>query len=370
MTNEKWYALEEVENVVSPSLLVYPDRIEKNIQLMISIAGGTKLLRPHIKTHKTAEIIKMQLDHGINKFKCATVAEAELLAQCGAKDILLAIQIVGANIERFVSLIKKYPRSEFSTLVDNLDTLSKIGISAHLEKISICLWMDVNVGMNRTGIEPTDEAVKLYKTITEYEFLEAKGLHVYDGHIRNTDIVERKKHCDRAFDKVSKLKNSIENNGIIVETIIVGGSPSFPIHSNRGDVELSLGTTLLWDARYTELFPEMKFQKAAVLFMRIVSKPAPNIICLDLGHKMIACEMEFPRLHIIGLEDSQQIGQSEEHLVVETMRANEFEVGSVFYGVPMHICPTVAKYKNLLAVENGKVSGEWKVAARNQKITI
>ena len=104
MTDNKWYELEETENVVSPSLLVYPERIEKNIQLMINMAGGSHLLRPHIKTHKTAEIIKMQLDHGIDKFKCATIAEAELLAQCGASDILLAMQTVGVNIGRFVNL--------------------------------------------------------------------------------------------------------------------------------------------------------------------------------------------------------------------------------------------------------------------------
>lgn len=370
MTNKKWYELEEVENVVSPSLLVYPDRIEKNIQLMVEMAGGPHLLRPHIKTHKTTEIIKMQIDYGIQKFKCATIAEAELLAQCGVEDILLAMQIVGANIRRFFRLMKKYPDSKFSTLVDNQETLGEIGEIASLEKVSISLWMDINVGMNRTGIPPNKEAAELFKSLANHSFMEARGLHVYDGHIHDTDINERKERCDDAFEKVLDLKKSIENKGVKVETIVAGGSPSFPIHCERSTIETSPGTTLLWDARYEELFPEMKFQKAAILFMRIVSKPAPNIICLDLGHKMIACEMGFPRLHILGLEDGKQIGQSEEHLVVETLKAADFKVGDVLYGVPMHICPTVAKYENLLAVKEGKVSGSWKVAARNQKITI
>jgi len=165
MSSEKWYELKEIKNVVSPSLLVYPDRIEKNIELMLSMVGESSSLRPHIKTHKTAEIIKMQMGQGINKFKCATIAEAELLAQCNAQDILLAMQIVGANIRRFLSLIKKYPDSKFSTLVDNQDTLNEIGEIATEERIVISLWMDINVGMNRTGISPNEKAVELFESI-------------------------------------------------------------------------------------------------------------------------------------------------------------------------------------------------------------
>ena len=91
MADKNWYEIDTPEEIVSPSLLVYPNRIEKNIKLMIKIIGDVTRLRPHIKTHKTAEIIEMQMQHGIQKFKCATIAEAELLAKCGAKDILLTL---------------------------------------------------------------------------------------------------------------------------------------------------------------------------------------------------------------------------------------------------------------------------------------
>ena len=102
-----WYEINRVEDVISPALVVYPDRIEANIKMMIQIAGGTDSLRPHIKTHKIAEIINLQLKHGINKFKCATIAEATLLAKCDAPDILLAMQPVGINIHRFFGGIFK-----------------------------------------------------------------------------------------------------------------------------------------------------------------------------------------------------------------------------------------------------------------------
>ena len=103
--DKDWYRINNVENILSPSLVVFPKRIETNIKLMIQIAGGTDILRPHIKTHKIAEIINMQLDHGITKFKCATLSEAKLLARCNAKDVLLAMQMTGIGIYKFIELV-------------------------------------------------------------------------------------------------------------------------------------------------------------------------------------------------------------------------------------------------------------------------
>lgn len=370
MSKNSWYTLNDSSGVNSPSLLIYPERIEENIRTMISISGSVSNLRPHIKTHKMAEIVQMQQRHGIQKFKCATIAEAELLGQCGAKDILLAMQPVGANINRFFSLMDAFPESRFSTLVDNETTLSQIAQKASEVNKIAALYLDINSGMNRTGCIPDERAVSLYSSMENNPSIVARGFHAYDGHIHNSNIQERTEVCDKAFQKVLNLKDAVKKNGIIVPDIIAGGSPSFPIHAKRTGVDVSPGTTLLWDARYAELFPDMPFLHAAVLFIRIISKPAENILCFDLGHKSVAPEMGFPKVKILGLEDSEQIGQSEEHLVVQTQRANEFEVGDGFYAIPVHICPTVAKYEEVFTVSDGEVTDSWKVAARNQKITI
>lgn len=370
MKTKDWYEVSDTSHLISPSLLIYPDRIEKNIEQMVSLVDDVKRLRPHIKTHKTAEIITLQMQHGIRKFKCATIAEAELLGICGADEILLAMPLVGANKSRFVSLIDTFPNSEFSTLVDNSKMLSELAALASAEKTSIALWMDINVGMNRTGIVPDENAAELFRQIEEHPHFEAKGFHVYDGHIHQTEFAKQKETVDNAFEAVEKLKKVIEKNGGTVPNIIAGGSPSFPVHAQRGTIDVAPGTTLLWDARYGELFPYMNFQVAAVLFTRIISKPANNILCLDIGHKSIAPEMSFPRVQFLNLPDSEQISQSEEHLVVKVKDSSLYEVGEGFYAVPMHICPTVAKYETLQVVESGNLIDEWKVAARNQKITI
>lgn len=370
MRSQNWFEITDTEDVISPALLVYPQRILHNIRTMIEMAGGTEYLRPHIKTHKTAEIIEMQLDQGIQKFKCATIAEAELLALCKAPDILLAMQPVGANMRRFFNLTDTYPESKFSALVDTLDTLHALSRMANSQGIVVSLWMDINTGMDRTGIAPGENAMALYHQMDADPNVEARGLHTYDGHIRNTEVTERKKACDAAFAQVGNVKKKLESDGIAVDGIVAGGSPTFPIHAKREGVEASPGTTLLWDAGYGGLFPDMEFLPAAVLLTRIISKPAKNILCLDLGHKHIAPEMSFPRVQFLNLDHCTQKGQSEEHFVLDCDTSEKYQVGDMIYALPMHICPTVAKYDSLEVVSEGHIIDSWKVAARNQSITL
>ena len=129
MTNP-WYTVENVDEIPSPSLLIYPDRVEENIRRMIHVAGGVQRLRPHMKTNKLPEVIRMHLDQGITKFKCATIAEAEMIAACQAPDVLMAYQPVGPNVERFVELVKHFPGTAFSALADDADTIRELSRAA------------------------------------------------------------------------------------------------------------------------------------------------------------------------------------------------------------------------------------------------
>lgn len=370
MTKNKWYTVTNTKEIITPCLVVYPQRIEENIKTMIAMAGGTQYLRPHIKTHKMAEIVQLQRKHGIDKFKCATIAEGELLAICGAKDILLAMQPVGANIDRFFKLIMEYPGSTFSTLVDNQDIAEQIADTALKNKLQVRLWLDINNGMDRTGIIPGSQAIELYSWMHNNPQIIAAGLHVYDGHISEKDLSERQKACDRDFIPVMNLKKALGEAGITVPKMVVGGSPTFPIHLNRLGVETSPGTTLLWDAGYGSSFRDMNFLPAAVLLTRVISKPNKDLVCFDLGHKWVAPEMNLPRVSLLEVEGSHQIRQSEEHLVVQCSNGSRFKVGDLAYAIPVHICPTVAKYDSVLTVVAGEITNSWKVAARNQKIKI
>src|SRR5438045_9201847 len=123
---EPWYVVDDINEIDSPALLIYKDRVQHNIALAIQIAGDAARLRPHVKTHKSPEATKLMLAAGITKFKCATIAEAEMLAQCGAADVLLAYQPTGPKVGRFLKLMQKYSGVHFSCLVDSLDAASSI----------------------------------------------------------------------------------------------------------------------------------------------------------------------------------------------------------------------------------------------------
>jgi D-serine deaminase-like pyridoxal phosphate-dependent protein len=127
---------------------------------------------------------------------------------------------------------------------------------------------------------------------------------------------------------------------------------------------------VLWDAGYAAKLPDLEFQNAAVLLTRVVSRPAANRLCLDLGHKAVASEMPHPRVFFFALPDARAVGHNEEHLVLETEHAAEFPVGSVLYGLPAHICPTVALHDRVQVVRNDRITEEWAVTARARRLTV
>jgi D-serine deaminase-like pyridoxal phosphate-dependent protein len=375
-----WFEVKDVAVLPSPCLLVYRDRVEKNLRRMLEIAGGPTRLRPHIKTCKMREIVEGQLALGITKFKCATIAEAEMAGAAGVPDLLLAYQPVGPNVDRIAELVKTFPKTRFSVLGD--DTLaiqelargfaSAIAASAPTSPTQTRLevLLDLDVGQHRTGVAPGPAAIELYRLIASLPALMPGGLHAYDGHIVESDAAKRAVQCEAAFAPVAALKRELETSGLPVPRIVAGGTPTFPMHAQRTEVECSPGTCVFWDAGYLHKLPDMDYQPAALVLTRVISRPAPNRICSDLGHKAIASEMPQPRVEFLNLPEARPLTHSEEHLVVETARANEVRVGACLYGIPWHICPTVALHSEAVVIENHAVIGRWRVAARDRQVTI
>ncbi len=366
----EWFEISNAGDVPSPALLLYPDRIRENIRRMIRVAGGTSQLRPHIKTHKLAELVRMQIEEGINKFKCATIAEAEMAAGAGAKDVLIAYPLVGPNAKRLLDLTKHFPDTKFSCVADDASGIRQLSKTLSDTGRKLDLLLDVDCGQHRTGVEPGVAAVDLYRLIASSTGLNAGGLHVYDGHIHEPDLAKRTEMCATAFAPVNQLRSDLLAAGLSVPRIVAGGTPTFPIHAKNDLFECSPGTCVLWDFGYAEKFADMDFLIAAVVLTRVISKPGANRLCLDLGHKAIAAENPPPRVKFLNLPDAVAIGHSEEHLVVESGQASKFSVGDCLYGVPRHICPTVALNSEVVVIRDGIASERWRVTARKRRITI
>jgi D-serine deaminase-like pyridoxal phosphate-dependent protein len=354
--------------------VVYPDRVKANIQLAVEMVGGnTDRLRPHVKTHKSPDVTRLLLEAGIRKFKCATIAEAEMLALSGAEDVLLAYQPVGPKLGRLVSLIRKYPATKFSCLIDNPAAAGAMDTTFSTAGLHVAVYIDLNVGMNRTGILPGAPALQLYKDALQMTGIHPIGLHAYDGHIRDIDFEQRRQKCDTAFAEVAALAVSIASVTRLVAApvIIAGGSPSFSIHCKREGVECSPGTFVYWDKGYSDGCPEQGFSPAVLVLTRVVSLPEPTRLCLDLGHKSIAAENELSRrVRFLNAPELQPLSQSEEHLVVEAGPGHSYQSGDVLYGLPVHICPTVALYERVYTIGKGRLTGEWRNTARDRKISL
>jgi len=368
---KEWYLIANINTVDSPSLIIYYDRVVENIRLLTLMIDDVKRLRPHVKTHKAKEAAQLMMEAGINKFKCATIAEAEMLAMANAGDVLLAYQPAGPKLDRFIALVKNYPATVFSCLTDNYNSAKSIANDAFDNNLEIAVYIDLNVGMNRTGIAPGHEAVELYKACANMKGIKPIGLHAYDGHIHTEDFKQRSEKCNKAYQLVEDTQTNLIKANFLKPVIIAGGSVTFPIHAKRADIECSPGTFIYWDAGYQRLCPEQPFLPAALVISRVISLPEENRICLDLGHKSIASENELTkRVIFLNAPGLNFTGHSEEHLVAEVPENHSYKIGDVLYGLPVHICPTVALYDHALIEKNNQVTGEWKIIARDRKITV
>ena len=364
----EWFEVKNVDSIDTPSLLVYKERVRKNIQRAVAAIGNVDLLRPHIKTNKMAEVCRMMMDEGIHKFKCATIAEAEMLAMIDAKDVLLAYQPCGPKAERFLQLNIRYPSVRFSCIVDDIEAARHLSSLFTAAGKTAAVFIDLNTGMNRTGAT-AGNAKKVISAIMHLPGMRIMGLHAYDGHVRDTDIEQREEHSDAAFGVVEDVLHTLENVLAETVTIVSGGSPSFSTHIKR-NVECSPGTFVFWDWGYANQIPDQPYEFAALVITRIISMVNEGVFTTDLGHKAVAAENPLPRVHFLNAPDAVPVSQSEEHLVVKVPDSSKYRVGDVLYGVPVHICPTVALYDEAMVVENNYVIEAWKVAARGRKISV
>ena len=345
--------------IESPGLLINPKIVQANIEWVLNqVDNNPARLRPHIKTHKTREVNQLLLAAGISKFKAATIAEAELLALDEAPDVLLSMQPTGTTLVRFLELEKKYPKTSFACLLDDSQAAHVLNDVSTNQRV----YVDLNMGMNRTGIKP-EESIPLINLIEELPNLNLVGLHAYDGHIRDLNLEDRKKHIQLYFQSfyalLPQLRNDLE--------LVVGGTPSFLVHHENPNYVCSPGTFVFFDTGYAKLYPENSLKLAIQVIGRVISIPTDHTISMDVGHKSVAPENGIDnRLQFIDQPDWKLLSQSEEHGIVEVGDSSSIQIGDIIRMYPYHICPTVALHQ-YLQIGDGSV---WKVAARDRKITV
>ena len=366
------FNIENTKDIISPSLVFFEKQIDANIQRAVEQSGDPKRLWPHVKTHKTKEIVKKLLSCKVNKFKCATIAECEMVASCEPDSILLAYPTVGPNIERFIKIASTYPQIKWYALFDDLKELKVMNDKAQEAGVLINVFIDVNVGLNRTGV-PFDNVVNFVRSAMEFKYVSIKGLHCYDGQNGISNFDDRKKAISELIEKEKLLRTQVASVLGHEVMVIAGGTPEFPCYQELSDFYCSPGTLFLQDHGYQTLFTDMKYEPAAAVLTRCISHPCDGYFTLDCGYKAVAADPKGLRGVIAGLEDKgEDVFQNEEHWVFKMKPGYENErpnVGDVLYVIPTHICPTSALYPQALVVNDGKVTATWEIFARNRKIS-
>ncbi|MFZ4793940.1 MAG: alanine racemase [Blastocatellia bacterium] len=367
------YRLAEAGQLMTPALLIYPEIVDSNIAAMLAVLGGdANRWRPHIKTSKLEFVMRRLVDHGVVNFKCATTLELITACNAGAQDILVAYPVVGANARRVAEIIDLHPTIRFSVLVENE---AQIDIWPGR---SIDLFIDINPGMNRTGIgqDNIEGIVGLAERISGHG-LRLQGLHYYDGHTGGLELAERDAVAHRGYDQLMKIIARLEAAGFKLPEVISAGTPSLPcalsydgFRNQRFIHRVSPGTIVYSDCTSLAQLPrEYGLRPAALVLSTIVSHPSERIFTCDAGHKAVSADAGVPTGAVVGHTDWKPGKPSEEHLPIEIPAGVELPaIGDLIYILPRHVCPTVNNFNDAVLVRAGHLSELATVTARGREI--
>jgi D-serine deaminase-like pyridoxal phosphate-dependent protein len=366
------YRVSGIEDVLTPALLIYPEFIGSNIETTLALVGGdADRWRVHIKTAKLGHTLRMLVERGVRNFKCATTLELLVACQLGAADVLLAYPSVGANARRAREIADQFPDVGVSVLAENDEQIrqwrgSRLGI-----------FLDINPGMNRTGIEQgqSGKVLDLARAVGDAG-LEFRGLHYYDGQYGALDERERTEAAHRGYDGLLQLVGEIERSGLAVPEVITAGTPTLPcslsyqgFRSRAFIHRVSPGTVVYCDATSLAQLPaEYGYRPAVLVLTRVVSRPRAGIITCDAGHKAVSADAGVPTCLVVGHPELTPLSPSEEHLplALEESAAGP-QIGEALYLLPRHVCPTVNNFDCALLVRDGRIESLEKVSARGRE---
>jgi D-serine deaminase-like pyridoxal phosphate-dependent protein len=366
------YRVSSLEDVLTPALVVYPEIIASNIARTLHLLGeDPNRWRVHIKTAKLDYTSRMLLGRGIRNFKCATTLELLVACRSGAADVLFAYPAVGANARRVREIADAFPDVRISVLAENEEQVGQWRGSP------VGVFLDINPGMNRTGIEQShrDEVLKLVHTVADAG-LEFRGLHYYDGQYGGLEERQRTVAAHAGYDRLLEVVSEIERTGGNVPEVITAGTPTLPCslayESFRGKGfvhRVSPGTVVYNDATDLVQLPgEYGLRPAVLVLTRVVSRPRAGVVTCDAGHKAVSADAGVPTCVVVGHPELTPLSPSEEHLPMGVAGGGAGpQVGETLYLLPRHVCPTVNNFDCALLVRDGQIESVEKVTARGRE---
>jgi D-serine deaminase-like pyridoxal phosphate-dependent protein len=372
LENEAPFRVADASRMLTPALLIDRDRVQHNITTTVRLLGGdANRWRPHVKTTKLGYVMRMLVDAGVRQLKCATSLELSVACQAGAHDVLVAYPLIGANAARVRQIAEHHQSVAISVLVESEAQI------AQWQGSSVSIFVDVNPGMNRTGIPDnnTGTILRLSQSVIS-SGLRFRGLHYYDGHLSKYAFAERCVQAHPGYERLMHIVEEFAALGIDVPEVITAGTPAFPCSLSFSRFSkapfvhrISPGTVVYCDSTsLTQLPAEYGYLPAAVVMTRVVSHPAPGMITCDAGHKTVSADAGVPTCKVLGHSELEPLTPSEEHLPMRVADgAASPAIGEVLYLVPRHVCPTVNNFDDAVIVSGGNLVAVEPVSSRGRE---
>jgi D-serine deaminase-like pyridoxal phosphate-dependent protein len=359
------------EVVDTPVMAVDLAVLQRNLDAMAALAREYGVaLRPHAKTHKCAEIARMQIEAGAVGLTCAKLGEAEVLVdRGGVEDVLIAYPIVGApKIRRLLALME---RAHLTVALDSREAAAALAAAVEAAGKSLDVYIEVNTGQDRAGARAGDEAVNLALDVARLPGLRVAGVMTHEGHAGFSApevIAETAEHAGNALVETAER---IRAAGVPIEHVSVGSTPSsWYTPKVAGVTEMRPGTYVFNDNnafRHGRIGPG---DCAGRVVTTVVSRPAQDRAVIDAGSKALALDPSPSHPghgYVVGHPRATIARLSEEHGVV-VLPPDEpgFAIGDRVEVIPNHICPAVNLTDELVVVRDGRIVDTWPVAARGK----
>ena len=363
-----------VNLIDTPALVVDLDAMERNLRTMATFATQHKvMLRPHAKMHKSAELAKLQMAAGAVGVCVQKTAEAESLAAGGVHNIYISNEVIApGKLARVAALTRMLTPlgGKLAICVDSLEGIKRLATSMNEGRLSsgiassIDVFIELNVGQNRCGVEPGAPAVALALEIRKHPALTFAGLQAYHGkaqHMRSAS--ERREAVLSAISAVRQTRELIEAQGIKVKLITGAGTGTAPLEAaSKLYGELQAGSYLFMDADYAANEPALgqpRFKHALFVKTQVISVHAQHAVC-DAGHKSHAIDSGLPKVHAFSSRSALVYSNGgDEHGILKPAEGSTRlpSLGSMLRLIPGHSDPTVNLHNHMIGVRGGLLKG-------------
>lgn len=362
----------------TPALVVDRAALKRNVAKMQAMADNFGVrLRPHTKTHKSPHIARLQTEAGAKGITVAKVGEAEVMAQAGLEDILIANQVVGG--EKLRKLVELAGRVRLAVLVDSRQGTEMLEQAFRTAGETLDVLIEVDTGKARCGLTDIDEIVRLAEVVGECCGLRLRGVETHEGHVPGgaTTAEEMKERSLAAGRRLLAVAEVLRERGHAIEELSVGSTPAAPYTASvEGITEMRPGTYVFNDVNEMRLGQAKPEDCALSVLATVISRPAPDRAVLDAGSKSLFAE---PSRYAVALTDYDGYGfirqapaaritsLSEEHGVVNVPGGSPFqEIGERVEVIPNHVCPAVNLHEEFYLVDGDDVVEVLPIAARGK----